>query len=151
MDQLGNQVGIVNLKEALYQAEIADLDLVEISPNADPPVCRIMDYGKYLFEASKKKATQKKRQRVQVKEVKFRPVTDSNDYTVKVKKIKGFLSEGNKVKVTVRFRGRELIHPELGMYILQKVEKDIEEVGLVEQQAKSEGKQIIMVVGPHRQ
>lgn len=151
MDQDGNQVGVVNLREALSQAESVDLDLVEIAPNAEPPVCRIMDYGKYLFEINKKKAAQKKKQKqIQVKEVKLRPTTDIGDYNVKVRSITRFLEDGDKVKVTVRFRGRELMHPELGSNLLKKIEGDLTEVATVEQQPKLEGKQIVMIVSPKK-
>lgn len=151
VDQDGNQVGVVTLKEALFAAESVGLDLVEIAPNAEPPVCRIMDYGKYVFEISKKKTAQKKKQKqTQVKEVKLRPTTDVGDYNVKVRNITRFLEDGDKVKVTIRFRGRELMHPELGMNLLKKIELDISELGQVEQNPKLEGKQIIMIVAPKR-
>jgi translation initiation factor IF-3 len=142
---------VVTIKEALAQAELDELDLVEISPNADPPVCRIMNYGKYLFEINKKKAAQRKKQKqIQVKEVKLRPTTDIGDYNVKVKNITRFLEDGDKVKVTIRFRGRELMHPELGFNLLKKIEADITELGLVESQPKLEGKQLVMVIGPRK-
>lgn len=151
VDQEGNQVGVVTLEDALYRAEIADLDLVEISPNAEPPVCRIMNYGKYVFEKNKKKhAEKKKQQRTQLKEVKFRPRTDVGDYNVKVRSMIRFLEDGDKVKITVRFRGRELMHPDLGMALLKKIETDILQHGTVEQQPKFEGKQIVMVLAPKR-
>lgn len=135
----------------MLRAEAVDLDLVEIAPNADPPVCRIMDYGKHLFEISKKKAAQRKKQKqTQVKEVKLRPTTDIGDYNVKVRNIIRFLEDGDKVKITIRFRGRELMHPELGMSLLKKIENDIQTIGIVEQQPKLEGKQIVMIVGPKR-
>lgn len=152
MDQDGSQVGVVNLKDALFKAESAELDLVEIAPNADPPVCRIMDYGKFLFEINKKKAAQKKKQKqTQVKEIKMRPTTDIGDYNVKCKSIIRFLEDGDKVKVTIRFRGRELMHPELGMNLLKKIETDLVESATVEQQPKLEGKQIVMILAPKRQ
>jgi translation initiation factor IF-3 len=144
-------LGVVSLREALDKAEIADLDLVEIAPNADPPVCRIMDYGKYLFELSKKKAAQKKKQKqIQIKEIKLRPTTDVGDYQVKLRNILRFLDDGDKVKVTIRFRGRELMHPELGMNLLKKIEHDIGEGGIVEQQPKMEARQIAMLIAPKR-
>jgi translation initiation factor IF-3 len=128
-----------------------ELDLVEISPNAEPPVCRIMDYGKYIFEINKKKAAQRKKQKqTQVKEVKLRPTTDVGDYNVKLKNILRFLEDGDKVKVTIRFRGRELMHPELGANLLKKIETDVGEHGSVESQPKLEGKQMIMVIGPRK-
>lgn len=152
VDQEGNQVGVVNLKDALYQAEVADLDLVEIAPNAEPPVCRIMDFGKYLFEINKKKTAQKRKQKqTQVKEVKFRPTTDVGDYNVKIRNMTRFLEDGDKVKITIRFRGREMMHPEIGMALLKKIEVDIAVYGSVEQQPKLEGKQIVMVISPKKQ
>lgn len=124
---------------------------MEIAPNADPPVCRIMDYGKYLFEINKKKAAQKKKQKqTQVKEIKLRPTTDVGDYNVKMRNITRFLEDGDKVKVTIRFRGRELMHPELGMNLLKKIEADLAEAASVEQQPKLEGKQIVMIMAPKR-
>jgi translation initiation factor IF-3 len=151
IDKKGDQVGIVTIKDALSQAEEADLDLVEIAPNAEPPVCRIMDYGKYLFEESKKKNAQKKKQKfIQIKEIKFRPTTDVGDFIVKIKSIIRFLEDGNKVKVTVRFRGRELMHTELGMTLLNKVRTEVENQGVVEQEPKLEGKQIVMLIGPKK-
>ena len=126
-------------------------DLVEISPNADPPVCRVMDYGKFLYDASKKKQEAKKKQKqIVVKEVKFRPGTDVGDYGVKLKKLTTFLSEGNKTKVTLRFRGREMAHQELGMEMLKRVENDLVDFGVVEQYPKMEGRQMVMVLGPLR-
>jgi translation initiation factor IF-3 len=141
----------VDLREALQQAEAVNLDLVEIAPNAEPPVCRIMDYGKYQFEVNKKKTVQKKKQRAQTKEIKLRPGTDLNDYQVKLRSITRFLLDGDKVKVTVRFRGRELMHPELGMALLTRVEQNIGEQGVVEHPPKLEGKQIVMVISPRKQ
>ena len=126
---------------------MVSLDLVEISPNVTPPVCRIMDYGKYIFDQSKKKTKQKKSQKVQVKEVKFRPVTDVGDYRVKMRKIGEFLERGDRVKVSLRFKGREVQHKELGMDFLERVKKDLPEGALVEQEPKLEGRQIIMLIG----
>lgn len=135
----------------MQQAEEADLDLVEIAPNAEPPVCRIMDYGKYKFEQSKKLAQQKKKQKlVQIKEVKLRPGTDVGDYQVKLRSALRFLEEGDKVKFTVRFRGREMSYQELGFNLLKRVEQDLAEVAVIEQRAKLEGKQIGMVMGPKK-
>ena len=125
------------------------LDLVEIVPNAEPPVCRIMDYGKFKFSQSKQKSTAKKKQKkTQVKEIKMRPGTDIGDYNIKLKKLQQFLENGDKTKVTIRFRGREMAHRELGMEMLKRVEKDLEEYGTVEQFPKMEGRQMIMVLGP---
>jgi translation initiation factor IF-3 len=147
IDEEGNQVGVVNIREALISAERASLDLVEISPNTEPPVCRIMDYGKYRFEKGKKQAAQKKKQRrVQVKEIKFRPVTDIGDYQVKVRKIIEFLERGDKVKISLRFRGREMQHRELGMGLLTRIRSDLPAGLVVEQEAKIEGRQMGMVV-----
>lgn len=127
------------------------LDLVEISPNAEPPVCRIMDYGKFLFEQNKKlQAAKKKQKQIQVKEIKFRPGTDKGDYDVKLRNLTKFLTEGNKTKITIRFRGREMAHRELGMDLLKRVEKDLAELGSVEQFPKMEGRQMVMVIGPKR-
>lgn len=151
IDADGNQLGVVENAEALRLADEAALDLVEISPHADPPVCRIMDYGKYRYTASKKKHEAKKRQRqVTVKEVKFRPGTDIGDYDVKLRNLMRFLDEGNKTKVTLRFRGREMAHQELGLEMLKRVEADLEGVGVVEQYPKMEGRQMVMVIAPKR-
>lgn len=147
----GEQAGIVSLAEAKQLAYSAELDLVEISPNADPPVCRIMDYGKYLFEQNKKQqAAKKKQKQIQVKEIKFRPGTEEGDYQVKLRNLTRFLGEGNKTKITVRFRGREMAHREIGMELLKRVEKDLEEIASVEQFPKMEGRQMVMVMGPKR-
>ena len=147
----GGQVGVVNLGEALKQADDAELDLVEIVPNAEPPVCRIMDLGKFLFEQNKKKhAARKKQKQIQVKEVKFRPGTDDGDYQVKLRNISRFLENGDKVKVTLRFRGREMAHQELGSKMLDRIEADMQESSEVEQNAKLEGRQMIMILAPKR-
>lgn len=141
----------MKIRQALDQAQESGLDLVEISPNAEPPVCRIMDYGKYRFEQNKKQASQKKKQKqVQIKEVKMRPVTDVGDYQVKVRSAIRFLEENDKVKFTVRFRGREMSYQELGLNLLRRVEKDLAEHGVVEQQPKLEGRQVTMVVVPKK-
>jgi translation initiation factor IF-3 len=130
-------------------ADAAGLDLVEISPNADPPVCRVMDYGKFLYEDSKSKAAARKNQKqTQVKEIKFRPGTDIGDYNIKVGKLKDFLGNGDKTKVTIRFRGREMAHKDLGLDLLKRVEADLVEFGAVEQFPKLEGRQMVMVLGP---
>ena len=132
-------------------AEEVGLDLVEISPTAKPPVCRIMDYGKYLFEISKKQAEAKKKQKqIQVKELKFRPTTEEGDYQVKLRNLIRFLEHGDKVKITLRFRGREVAHQELGMKILERLQQDTVEFGIVEQHAKREGRQLMMVLSPKK-
>ena len=137
--------------DALDKAQDAGLDLVEVSPNAEPPVCRIMDFGKYKFENSKKKqAAKKKQKKIQVKEIKFRPRTEEGDYQVKLKKLITFLENGDKAKVTMRFRGREFAHQELGMEFLKRVEKDLEEVGTVEQMPGMEGRQMVMLLAPRK-
>lgn len=144
----GEQLGIVKLEEAKQKASEQDLDLVEIVPDSEPPVCRLMDYNKHLFEAKKKKAEQKKKQRqVHVKEIKFRPTTEDGDYNVKLKKLINFLEEGDKVKVTLRFRGREMAHQELGLELLKRVENDLSEYGSLEQEPNMEGRQMVMVIG----
>ncbi len=151
IDADGNQAGIVSTREALRAAEESGLDLVEISPTAKPPVCRIMDYGKFLFEVSKKQAEARKKQKqIQVKELKFRPTTDDGDYQVKLRNLLRFLKHGDKVKITVRFRGREVAHQELGMKILDRLQQDTAEVAVVEQQAKREGRQLLMVLSPKK-
>ena len=137
------------LAEARQVANEQNLDLVEISPNADPPVCRVMDYGKFLYASSKRKQEGKKKQKqIIVKEVKFRPGTDIGDYDVKLKKLIQFLADGNKAKVTLRFRGREMAHQELGLEMLQRVELDLANYSVVEQTPKMEGRQIVMVLAP---
>ncbi len=147
----GEQVGIVSRDKALGLAEEADLDLVEIVPNAEPPVCRVMDYGKFQFELNKKKhAAKKKQKHIQVKEIKFRPGTEEGDYQVKLRNLVKFLENGDKVKVTLRFRGREMAHQELGMKMLKRVEADLEELGAVEQFPKLEGRQMVMVLAPKK-
>ena len=147
----GEQVGIVPIGEALRIADDDELDLVEIVPMAKPPVCRIMDYGKYVFNQNKKKhAAKKKQKQIQVKEIKFRPGTDKGDYEVKLRHLTRFLSEGDKVKITLRFRGREMAHQELGSKMLKRIEADLEQYGMVEQFPKLEGRQMVMVLGPKR-
>jgi translation initiation factor IF-3 len=144
-------VGILTLLQAQQMADEAQLDLVELVPNADPPVCRIMDYGKYLFEQSKKKQQAKKKQKqIQVKEIKFRPGTEEGDYQIKMRKIMEFLTEGDKVKVTLRFRGREMVHQELGVKMLERIVADLTDLAVIEQTAKLEGRQMVMVVAPKR-
>jgi translation initiation factor IF-3 len=147
----GQQVGVVSTREALQAAEAAQLDLVEISPNIVPPVCRVMDYGKYLFELNKKKAAAKKKQKqIQIKEIKFRPVTEKGDYLVKLRNLIRFLQEGDKVKVTVRFRGREMSHMELGAQLVAQLQADFEAYGTVEQMPKLEGRQMVLVIAPKK-
>ncbi|MGD0958874.1 MAG: translation initiation factor IF-3 [Methylomonas sp.] len=144
----GEQVGVVSINEALQLAYDANKDLVEISPNADPPVCKIMDFGKYQFEQNKKlQAAKKKQKQIQIKEIKFRPGTEESDYQVKLRSLVKFLNEGDKTKITVRFKGRELSHRELGMDLLKRIETDLEEIALVEQFPKLEGRQMVMVMG----
>jgi translation initiation factor IF-3 len=145
----GEAVGVVTIAEAMEAANEAGMDLVEISPNAEPPVCRVMDYGKFLFEKSKAAKEQKKKQKqIQIKEVKFRPGTDIGDYQVKLRNLTRFLEDGNKVKVTIRFRGREMAHQELGIEMLKRIEQDLEELGTVQQYPKMEGRQLTMVIAP---
>ena len=149
IDQDGEQAGIVSLVQARRLAEEAELDLVEISPNAKPPVCRIMDYGKYRFELAKKQSEAKKKQKqIQVKEIKFRPGTDEGDYQVKLRNLIRFLSEGDKAKVTLRFRGREMAHQDLGINLLKRVEDDLAPYGVVEQRPRMEGRQMVMTIAP---
>ena len=147
----GEQLGIISVTEAHQIAEEKQLDLVEISPYAEPPVCRLMDYGKFLYSVAKKKQESKKKQKqIIVKEVKFRPGTDVGDYDIKVRNLVRFLDAGNKVKVTLRFRGREMAHQELGMKMLKRVEADLDELGVVEQMPKMEGRQMVMVLAPKK-
>ena len=142
---------MVPISEAQQLSEDSELDLVEIVPNAEPPVCRIMDYGKYAFEQSKKKhAAKKKQKQVHVKEIKFRPSTEENDYQVKLQNLIKFLSNGDKVKVTLRFRGREMAHQEYGSRMLERIENDLDEYGVVEQLPKLEGRQMVMVYAPKK-
>ena len=149
IDQDGEQAGIVSLVQARRMAEEAELDLVEISPNAKPPVCRIMDFGKFRFEQAKKQQEAKKKQKqIQVKEVKFRPGTDEGDYQVKLRNLIRFLSDGDKAKVTLRFRGREMAHQDLGTTLLKRVEDDLAPYGAVEQRPKMEGRQMVMTIAP---
>ena len=151
IDQAGEQLGIITIQEAMQAAEEARLDLVEIAPNAEPPVCRIMDYGKFRFEENKKQQLAKKKQKqTQVKEIKFRPGTDIGDYRIKLRKLIEFLDEGDRVKVTLRFRGREMAHQELGLEMLVRLKGDLEEHGVVEQEPKSEGRLMVMVMAPKK-
>jgi translation initiation factor IF-3 len=147
----GEQLGIMPTAQALEMAAEQEMDLVEISPQANPPVCRIMDYGKFQFEQNKKKAAAKKKQKqIQVKEVKFRPGTEEADYQVKLRNLTRFLENGDKAKVTLRFRGREMAHQELGRQLLKRVEQDLIELGTVEQFPRMEGRQMVMVLAPKK-
>ena len=147
----GDQVGVVETVKALELAKNEDLDLVEIVPNQKPPVCRIMDYGKYKFEQSKKAHSAKKKQKItQVKEIKFRPNTEEADYQVKLKSLIKFLTGGDKAKITMRFRGREIAHQVIGRDFLDRVQKDLDEYGIVEQIPSFEGRQMIMVMAPKK-
>ncbi len=147
----GEPLGIVSLAEAFAKAEEADIDLVEIAPNASPPVCRLMDYGKFKYAESKKQHEVKlKQKQVQVKEIKFRPGTDDGDYAIKVRNIIRFIEDGDKAKITLRFRGREITHQEFGLALLRRVEADTKEVAIVEQFPKMEGRQMVMVLGPQK-
>lgn len=147
----GEQVGILSIAEALQLAGESALDLVEVSPTAEPPVCRVMDYGKYIFEQNKKNhAAKKKQKQIQIKEVKFRPGTEEGDYQVKLRNLVRFLSGGDKAKVTLRFRGREMAHRELGAKLLDRVRDDLAELGQVEQFPKMEGRQMTMVIAPKK-
>ncbi len=145
------QLGIVSLEAAMQMAEEADIDLVEIAPTAEPPVCRLMDFGKFKYRESKKRHEAKTKQKqVQVKEVKFRPGTDEGDYQIKLRNLLRFLEEGDKAKVTLRFRGREMAHQEFGVRLLERVRDDLGEIATVEQFPKLEGRQMVMVVAPKR-
>lgn len=147
----GEQIGVVNTNDALVAARENDLDLVLIAESSDPPVAKIMDFGKRLYEEKKAKAAAKKKQhQLQVKEIKFRPGTDIGDYQVKLRNLVRFLEDGDKAKVTIRFRGREMAHQELGMQMLERLEKDLEEHGVVEARPKLEGRQMIMVIAPKK-
>jgi len=142
-------VGVVPLNDALERAVAAGLDLVEVSPNADPPVCKVLDYGKYKYDAQKRAAEARKKQKtIDIKEIKMRPGIDNHDYDVKMRSITKFLGEGDKVKVTLRFRGREMAHQELGMRVLDRVKVELDELGKVEQFPKMEGRQMTMVLAP---
>lgn len=144
-------LGVVSITDAMRMAEEAEVDLVEIAPQAEPPVCRLMDYGKFKYQEQKKAHDARQKQKIiQVKEVKFRPGTDEGDYNIKVRNLTRFLEEGDKTKVTLRFRGREMAHQEIGLRLLEKVKADLEPVGIVEQFPKMEGRQMIMVIGPKK-
>ncbi|MGQ3089258.1 MAG: translation initiation factor IF-3 [Methylophilus sp.] len=145
----GEPLGVMTLREAFAKAEEADIDIVEIAPNAAPPVCRLMDYGKFKYAESKRLHEQKlKQKQVQIKEVKFRPGTDDGDYNIKLRNIIRFLGDGDKAKITLRFRGREITHQEFGLALLKRLEADLTEHALVEQYPKMEGRQMVMVLAP---
>ena len=149
IDENGEKQGIMPVEAALEAAEEVGLDLVEVSPNADPPVCKIVDYGKLKYQEQKKKAEAKKKQKtVEIKEIKMRPNIDDHDYMVKMKKVHAFIEEGDKVKMTLRFRGRELSHQQLGMALLQRVQEDVKETAKVEAYPRMEGRQMLMVLAP---
>ena len=144
-------VGVLSREEALALAEESGLDLVEIQPTADPPVCRVMDYGKFKFEAQKKANAAKKKQKiVEIKELKFRPTTDDGDYNIKMRNLRRFLEEGDKVKVNIRFKGREMSHQELGLEMAKRIEADLADEVIIEQRARLEGRQMIMMVAPKK-
>ena len=152
IDSEGEQAGVMGIAAAIELAKDVGLDLVEVSPMAEPPVCRIMDFGKYLFEQNKKNQSAKRKQKqVHVKEIKFRPGTDEGDYQIKLRKLKEFLEGGDKTKVTLRFRGREMAHRELGAQLLARVRDDLEEYGTVEQMPQMEGRQMVQVIAPKKQ
>ena len=145
------QIGIVSREAALGEARKAGLDLVLIAPDAQPPVCKVMDFGKHLFELKKQKAAQRKKQKqIQIKEMKFRPGTEDNDYQIKVRNLIRFLEDGDKAKVSLRFRGREMVHPEIGMQLMQRIETDLSEHGVVEAMPRFEGRQVTMVLAPRK-
>ncbi|MBP9692247.1 MAG: translation initiation factor IF-3 [Alphaproteobacteria bacterium] len=149
VDENGEMVGVLSQKEALERAYKAGLDLVEVSPNADPPVCKILDYGKYKFEEQKRRAEIRKKQKIiEIKEIQLRPGIDTHDFEVKMRSARKFIEEGDKLKVTLRFRGRELSHQELGMDVLNRVKETLQDIAKVEQYPKLEGKRMIMVMGP---
>lgn len=151
IDGEGQQLGVVSIHEAKKLSDEAGLDLVEVSPDAKPPVCRIMDYGKFKFQQDKRNAVARKKQkRIQIKEVKLRPATEEADYQVKLRNIVKFLENGDKAKITVRFRGREMSHPELGMKLLQRMQAELADSSTIEQNPKFEGRQIVMVLGPKK-
>jgi translation initiation factor IF-3 len=147
----GEMIGIVKTSQALAMAEEADVDLVEVAPNARPPVCRLMDYGKFRYQEQKKAQEAKAKQKViQIKEVKFRPQTDKNDYDTKIRALTRFITDGNKAKVTLRYRGREMAHQEFGTDLLNRVKEDLAEIAQVESFPKLEGRQMIMVLAPKK-
>ena len=151
IDADGNMIGVVSVREGIERAKEAGLDLIEVSPHAEPPVCKILDYGKYKYELQKKKNEAKKKQKiVEIKEIKFRPVIGEHDYLIKLKQIRGFLEDENKVKVTMRFRGREMAHKDVGFRLLERLQKDIEDIGMTETEPKSERNFMLMVLAPRK-
>ncbi len=147
----GEMVGVLSRDEALRLAEDEGLDLVEIQPNADPPVCRVMDFGKFRFEAQKKaSAARKKTKQVEIKEVKFRPTTDDGDYAIKLRNMRRFIEEGDKIKITIRFKGREMAHTELGVQMIQRLEEDLKEEVVIESRPRLEGRQMVMMIAPKK-
>jgi translation initiation factor IF-3 len=149
IDQTGNNLGSIETRLALEKAQEAGLDLVEIAPNSSPPVCKILDYGKYKYQAQKKAAEARKKQKVvEVKEIKLRPMIDDHDYDVKMRSMRRFFEEGDKVKITLRFRGRELAHQDLGYKLLNRVRDDVSKMAKVEQEPRFEGRQVVMVLAP---
>ncbi|MCK7592814.1 translation initiation factor IF-3 [Pseudomarimonas salicorniae] len=147
----GEMVGVLSRDEALRLAEDEGLDLVEIQPNADPPVCRVMDFGKFRFEAQKKaSAARKKTKQVEIKEVKFRPTTDDGDYAIKLRNMRRFIEEGDKIKITIRFKGREMAHTELGVQMIQRLEEDLKDEVVIESRPRLEGRQMVMMVAPKK-
>ena len=149
IDDEGENRGVATFAEAIHLAEMAGLDLVEISPNADPPVAKLLDFGKFKYESQKKAAEARKKQKIiEIKEIKMRPGIDQHDYDVKMRSIRKFFEEGDKVKLTLRFRGREMVHQDLGMKVLMRVRDDVEEIAKVEQHPKMEGRQMTMVMAP---
>lgn len=147
----GEMVGVLTREEALQLAEDAGMDLVEIQPNADPPVCRVMDFGKFKFENQKKaNAAKKKQKQVEIKEMKFRPVTDEGDYQIKLRNMRRFLEEGDKIKVNIRFRGREMSHQELGREMAARIEADLGEEIVIESRPRLEGRQMVMMIAPKK-
>ena len=151
ISQSGEQLGVVELREALVKAKDQELDLVQMNKDSDIPVCKMMDYGKHLFDQKKQKAASKKKtKKTQLKEIKFRPGTDENDYQIKMRNIIKFLNDGDKTKITMRFRGRELAHKEIGLNLLKRVESDLVDIANVEQEPISEGRQFVMLLSPNR-
>jgi translation initiation factor IF-3 len=151
IDAEGNQLGILPTREALAKAEESGFDLVEVSPNADPPVCKIMDYGKFVYQKDKQQqAARRKQKQIQIKEVKFRPTTEEADYQTKMRALTRFLEEGDKIKITVRFKGREMAHQEIGMELIERLKTELDPVAQVEQFPKMEGRQMVMLMAPRR-
>jgi translation initiation factor IF-3 len=147
----GGQRGVVSREDALAEARASGLDLVLVAPEAEPPVCKVMDYGKHLFELKKTRAAQRKKQKqIQVKEIKFRPGTEEGDYQVKLRNLRRFLEEGDKAKVSIRFRGREVVHPEIGVTLMSRIAEDLDDLGSIEAEPKFEGRQVIMVLAPRK-